>query len=83
MRLRVGISPCPNDTFAFHAIMNRRVAADGLQIELKLLDIQQLNEGLAAGRFDIAKASFHAALRLASALCERGIGSALPGRSDG
>lgn len=65
MRLRVGISPCPNDTFAFHAIMNRRVAADGLQIELKLLDIQQLNEGLAAGRFDIAKASFHAALRLA------------------
>jgi 1,4-dihydroxy-6-naphthoate synthase len=65
MNLRVGISPCPNDTFAFHAIMERRIDLAGLDPEIQLLDIQQLNEGLAAGALDVAKASFHAALRLA------------------
>jgi len=65
MKLRFGISPCPNDTFAFHAILERKIDLDGLEPEIRLLDIQQLNDGLAAGALDVAKASFHAALGLA------------------
>jgi 5,8-dihydroxy-2-naphthoate synthase len=63
--LMLGISTCPNDTFAFHAIMERRIDLRGLEFNVELLDVQQLNDGLFAGRYDIAKASFHAALLLA------------------
>jgi 1,4-dihydroxy-6-naphthoate synthase len=63
--LRIGISPCPNDTFAFHAIMERRIDLRGLQFEFELHDVQALNDGLFAGRYDLAKASFYAALLLA------------------
>lgn len=37
----------------------------GLDLQIELLDIQQLNDGLLAKKFDVAKASFHAAILLA------------------
>ncbi len=64
MKLKLGISTCPNDTFAFHAILNRKIDLQGLDFEIRLLDVQQLNEQLEAGALDYSKASFHAALRL-------------------
>lgn len=63
--IRLAISTCPNDTFAFHALMNRLVDWRGLNFDIQLLDIQQLNDGLFNHSFDIAKSSFHAALVLA------------------
>jgi len=42
-----------------------------------LLDIQQLNDGLFAGAFDVAKASFHAAVLLANSMWVLPSGSAL------
>lgn len=77
MKLRLGISTCPNDTFAFHAVLEKRVDLEGLEPEFALLDVQELNEGLAAGRFDYAKASFHAGLHLADRYGVLGAGSAL------
>lgn len=65
MKLRLGLSTCPNDTFAFHAILEQRIDLRGLEFEPELLDVQQLNDGLFAGRYDVSKASFHAALLLA------------------
>jgi 1,4-dihydroxy-6-naphthoate synthase len=65
MKLRIGLSTCPNDTFAFHAILERRIDLRGLEFEAELLDVQQLNDGLFAGRYDFSKASFYAALLLA------------------
>jgi 5,8-dihydroxy-2-naphthoate synthase len=75
--LRIGISPCPNDTFAFHAIMKRRIDLRGLAFEFELIDVQALNDGLFGGRFDLAKASFHAALLLADRYGVLRAGSAL------
>lgn len=75
--LRLGISTCPNDTFAFHALMNRKVDWMGLDFQVELLDIQQLNVGLFRGEFDICKASFHAALLLADRMVVLPSGSAL------
>lgn len=75
--IRLGISTCPNDTFAFHALMNRLVDLHGLDFVVELLDIQELNERLFRGEFDVAKASFHAALRLADRMLVLPSGSAL------
>ena len=63
--IRLAISTCPNDTFAFHAILKQKIDFGGLNVEIQLLDIQQLNDSLFAGEFDFAKASFHAAALLA------------------
>lgn len=75
--LKLAISTCPNDTFAFHAILNRRVDFQGLEFDIQLLDIEQLNSGLMKGEFDIAKASFHAALLLTESTVVLSAGSAL------
>ena len=77
MKLRVGLSTCPNDTFAFHALLERRIDLRGLEIEATLLDVQQLNDGLFAGDFDVSKASFHAALLLSDRYRVLAAGSAL------
>ena len=75
--IRLGISTCPNDTFAFHGLITRAVDWQGLKFEVELLDIQQLNEQLLAGDFDVAKTSFHAALSLADDYVVLPSGSAL------
>ncbi|MDG1894621.1 MAG: 1,4-dihydroxy-6-naphthoate synthase [Fuerstiella sp.] len=75
--VRLGISTCPNDTFTFHALMNQLVDWRGLEFDVELLDIQELNNRLFAGDFDVAKASFHAALRLAATTVVLPTGSAL------
>src|SRR5206468_8531032 len=77
VKLRLGLSTCPNDTFAFHAILERRIDLRGLEFEAELLDVQALNDGLFADRYDISKASFHAALLLADRYGVVPAGSAL------
>ena len=62
MKIKLGISTCPNDTFAFHAILNRKIDLRGLEIETTLLDVQQLNKDLKLKTFDFSKASSYAAL---------------------
>ena len=64
-RIRLGISTCPNDTFAFHGILSGSVDAHGLEFDIKLMDVEELNRGLATDTFDVAKASFATALRAA------------------
>ena len=75
--IQLAISTCPNDTFAFHALMHRLVDMQGLEFDVQLLDISQLNEGLFSGKFDVAKASFHAAVLLADQTVVLPCGSAL------
>jgi 1,4-dihydroxy-6-naphthoate synthase len=57
--------------------MERRIDLRGLAFEFELLDVQALNDGLFAGRYDLAKASFHAALLLADRYGVLRAGSAL------
>lgn len=75
--IRLGISTCPNDTFAFDALLRQRVDWRGLDFRVELLDIQELNRRLFAGDFDVAKTSFHAALRLTEETVVLPSGSAL------
>ena len=78
MPLELAISPCPNDTFTFHGLLTGAVRIAGERdVSIVLADVEQLNAGLAAGRFDAAKASFAAALRLADECVVLTAGSAL------
>jgi len=52
-RLTLGISPCPNDTFAFHQLLRDH----GDEYELVIDDIEALNGMAARGELDIAKIS--------------------------
>ena len=56
-RLRLSISPCPNDTFMFDAIVNRRIDLEGLEFDVEYHDIEQLNEQALARRADVTKCS--------------------------
>ncbi|MGZ0169604.1 MAG: menaquinone biosynthesis family protein [Planctomycetales bacterium] len=76
-KIHLGISTCPNDTFTFHGLMTRGVDWRGLEFEIELIDIQQLNDRLFQGDFDAAKTSFHAALLLANETVVLPSGSAL------
>jgi len=75
--LHLGISTCPNDTFLFHGLLTGEVEVEGHDLSIELLDVQELNERLLAGDFDVAKASYHLALRLAVDLVALPTGSAL------
>ena len=78
--IRLGISTCPNDTFAFHGLLSKAVDWRGLEFEIDLLDIEQLNERLlgdVSDDFDVGKVSFHAALSAAERIVVLPSGSAL------
>jgi len=75
--IRLGISTCPNDTFAFHGLLTRSVDWRGLDFQVELLDVETLNQRLLDGDFDVCKASFHAALRAAADVVVLPSGSAI------
>ena len=55
--LRLSISPCPNDTFMFDAIVNGRIDCEGLAFEVEYHDIEELNRGVEAAEPDVSKIS--------------------------
>lgn len=54
--LTFGYSPCPNDTFAFHALTHGLVDAP-FRVTPVLLDIEELNRRAHNGEFDLTKMS--------------------------
>ena len=54
--LTFGYSPCPNDTYAFHALAHGLVEAP-FRVRPVLLDIEELNRRAHAGEFDLTKLS--------------------------
>jgi 1,4-dihydroxy-6-naphthoate synthase len=58
MTLNIGFSPCPNDTFIFDALVNKKIDTEGLNFEPVLEDVQTLNEWALQGRLDITKISY-------------------------
>lgn len=58
MKLTVGFSPCPNDTFIFDALINGELDTNELVFEPVMEDVQTLNEWAIEGRLDVTKISF-------------------------
>lgn len=74
MQWSIAYSPCPNDTFMFHAIAAGDVRLDGHSFEVHVHDVETLNRRALQGVYDVSKISFHAWLfaRESYALLESG-----------
>ena len=60
MKLTLGFSPCPNDTFIFDALVNHKIDTEGLDVEVLLEDVQTLNRWAMEGKLDLTKVSYGA-----------------------
>jgi 1,4-dihydroxy-6-naphthoate synthase len=90
MKLTLGISPCPNDTFIFDALVNGALDTGGIELEVFHEDVETLNEWAIEGRLDVTKVSYgvvprvlreYAVLEAGGAL-GRGVGPLLVARPD-
>jgi len=59
-KLTLGYSPCPNDTFIFDAMVHGKVETEGLEFEVVLGDVEELNDKAFEKQLDITKLSYHA-----------------------
>jgi 1,4-dihydroxy-6-naphthoate synthase len=60
MKLTLGFSPCPNDTFIFDAMIHHKIDTEGLDFEVYMGDVEDLNQKALRGVLDITKLSYHA-----------------------
>ena len=58
MKLSLGFSPCPNDTFIFDALVNNKIDTSGLSFDVVLEDVETLNQWALAGKLDVTKLSY-------------------------
>src|SRR5688572_29526164 len=58
MKLSLGFSPCPNDTFIFDALVNKKIDTGDYEFDLILEDVQTLNELAIDKKHDILKISY-------------------------
>lgn len=59
MKLTLGFSPCPNDTFIFDAMVNGKVDTKGLTFDYVMEDVETLNRWAREGKLDITKLSYN------------------------
>jgi 1,4-dihydroxy-6-naphthoate synthase len=82
MKLSLGFSPCPNDTFIFDAMVHGRIDTEGLEFDYFLADVEELNRRAFKGEVQITKMSYHAYAYAAQNYLILDSGSAL-GRKNG
>ncbi|MBZ0098132.1 MAG: 1,4-dihydroxy-6-naphthoate synthase [Taibaiella sp.] len=77
MKLTLGFSPCPNDTFIFDAMVNGKIDTRGLVFDYVLEDVETLNKWAFEEKLDITKLSYSSYLHLADKYALLNSGSAL------
>jgi 1,4-dihydroxy-6-naphthoate synthase len=60
MKLSLGFSPCPNDTFMFDAMVHHKIDTEGLEFEVLKADIEELNTKAFQTAADVTKLSYFA-----------------------
>jgi len=58
LKLRIGISPCPNDTFIFDAIYSKKIDTSPFEFEFIFEDVETLNNLGLHSSLDIIKLSY-------------------------
>ena len=64
MKLSLGISPCPNDTYIFDAMLHGKIDTEGLEFVPRLEDVETLNQLAIEGSLDISKVSYGVVFQL-------------------
>ena len=77
MKLTLGFSPCPNDTFIFDALIHHKIDTEGLAFEVFYEDVETLNQKAFRGDLDVTKLSYHAFAYVADKYVLLDSGSAL------
>ena len=77
MKLSLGFSPCPNDTFIFDALIHHKIDTEGLTFEAHFDDVETLNQKAFAAELDITKLSYHAFAHVLNKYVLLSAGSAL------
>jgi 1,4-dihydroxy-6-naphthoate synthase len=77
MKLTLAFSPCPNDTFIFDALVNKKIDTKGFDFEVVLADVETLNQDAIEQRFDISKISYGVLHKLLKEYVVLNSGSAL------
>jgi 1,4-dihydroxy-6-naphthoate synthase len=60
MKLTLGFSPCPNDTFIFDAMIHGKIDTEGLDFDVIMEDVEALNMRAMRKELAITKLSYHA-----------------------
>ena len=58
MKYTLGFSPCPNDTFIFDALVNNKINSHGIAFNVRLEDVETLNELAINNQLDFTKVSY-------------------------
>jgi 1,4-dihydroxy-6-naphthoate synthase len=76
-KITLGFSPCPNDCFIFDALVHRKIDTEGLEFDVHMTDVEELNRHAFAGSIDVTKLSYHAFAYLTDSYALLNAGSAL------
>ena len=77
MKLTLGFSPCPNDTFIFDAMVNGKIDTQGVDFDYIMEDVGTLNSWAEQGKLDITKLSYSTFLHTVNQYALLHSGSAL------
>lgn len=77
MKLDIAFSPCPNDTFIFHALVHQLIDTTPYSFAPFITDVEELNSRAFSGMHDVTKLSFGAFLKLKDRYTLLDSGSAL------
>lgn len=64
MKLKLGFSTCPNDTYIFDAMVHQKIDTEGLEFDVVMADVEELNREAYKHEIDITKVSYHAFARI-------------------
>ncbi len=81
-KIKIGFSPCPNDTFIFDAIVNKKIDIENLNIDIVIEDVESLNNKALKGDLEVTKLSFQTYFKVKNQYTSLNSGSAL-GRNCG
>jgi 1,4-dihydroxy-6-naphthoate synthase len=77
MKLTLGFSPCPNDTFIFDAMVNGKIDTQGITFDYVMEDVETLNVWAEKGKLDVTKLSYNTFLHVVDKYALLHSGSAL------
>jgi 1,4-dihydroxy-6-naphthoate synthase len=77
MKISLGFSSCPNDTYIFDALVHKKIDTQGLDFEYVIADVQELNARASLGELHVTKLSYFAFAHVANQYQILDSGSAL------
>lgn len=77
MKIVIGFSPCPNDTFIFDALVNQKIDTRGIQFVAQLEDVETLNQLALESVLPVTKISYAVLSKILESYIVLNSGSAL------